>query len=154
MPLRTLSLLSLLVSAAFAAPTDIEKRASPTVTLDQGTFVGAADGSVNKFLGIPFGKPPCAYSLTLPRPRATNSVLRRIGNLRFNLPVAVDAYNGTQTVTSFGPACPQQAFDFPEFPTVVEDAIDTIVNGVYSIITPSAEDCAYYPYSSTLVGCD
>ena len=58
MPLRTLSLLSLLVSAAFAAPTDIEKRAPPTVTLDQGTFTGAVDGSTNKFLGIPFGKPP------------------------------------------------------------------------------------------------
>lgn len=33
---------------------------SPTVTLDRGTFTGAqnGDGKSNKFLGIPFAKPP------------------------------------------------------------------------------------------------
>lgn len=32
--------------------------AAPTVTLDAGTFTGAASGNVQKFLGIPFAKPP------------------------------------------------------------------------------------------------
>ena len=30
----------------------------PTVTLDQGTFQGATNSQVNKFLGIPFAQPP------------------------------------------------------------------------------------------------
>ena len=44
------------VGAAFAVLT--EKRASPTIQLDQGTFVGTSDGVTNRFLGIPFGKAP------------------------------------------------------------------------------------------------
>ena len=64
-----------------------------------------------------------------------------VGDLRFNLPVAVDAYTGTQTVTSFGPACPQQAFDFPTIPGLAGDVVDWFVNTIYNVITPSAEDC-------------
>ncbi|RPD56081.1 carotenoid ester lipase precursor [Lentinus tigrinus ALCF2SS1-7] len=117
---RQLLLLLSLVGTTFAVPT--EKRASPTIQLDQGTFVGTSDGVTSKFLGIPFGKAP-------------------VGDLRFNLPVAVDPYNGTHTATSFGPACPQQAFDFPELSGLAEDAVDFIVNSIYQVITPSAEDC-------------
>ena len=69
--------------------------------------------------------------------------MHRVGNLRFNLPQAVDAYNGTYTVQDFGPACPQQAFDFPEFSGLAEDVIDLVVNTAYNAITPSDEDCAY-----------
>ena len=69
-----------------------------------------------------------------------------MGDLRFNLPVAVDAYTGTQTVTSFGPACPQQAFDFPTIPGLAGDVVDWFVNTIYNVITPSAEDCEF-PFS-------
>jgi hypothetical protein len=31
---------------------------STQVTLDKGTFVGTTDGSVNKYLGIPYAQPP------------------------------------------------------------------------------------------------
>lgn len=70
-------------------------------------------------------------------------VLCSVGNLRFNLPVAVDPYNGTQTVTSYGPGCPQQAVDLPQPDSLglAADAIDYIVNSVYNVISPSAEDC-------------
>ncbi|KAI0718159.1 carotenoid ester lipase precursor [Cerioporus squamosus] len=120
MLVRQLLLLLSVVGTAFAVPT--EKRASPTVQLDQGTFVGTSNGVANKFLGIPFGKAP-------------------VGDLRFNLPVAVDPYNGTHTATSYGPACPQQAFDFPELSGLAEDTVDFIVNSIFQIIEPSAEDC-------------
>ncbi|KAI0787376.1 carotenoid ester lipase precursor [Fomes fomentarius] len=125
MLVRLLCLLPLLTgSTALAVPTDPHKRAPPAVQLDQGTFVGTSDGTTNKFLGIPFGKAP-------------------VGNLRFNLPVAVDPYNGTQTVTSYGPGCPQQAFDFPQLDSLslAGDAVEFIVNSVYYVISPSAEDC-------------
>ena len=83
--------------------------------------------------------------LCLPRPLEDRAhpviVWRSVGDLRFNLPVAVDAYNGTYQVAAFGPACPQQAFDFPELSGVIEDAVDLVVNTVYNVITPSAEDC-------------
>ncbi|KAI0787378.1 carotenoid ester lipase precursor [Fomes fomentarius] len=119
-----LCLLPFLAGSALAVPKDPQKRAPPAVQLDQGTFVGTSDGTTNKFLGIPFGKAP-------------------VGNLRFNLPVAVDPYNGTQTVTSYGPGCPQQAFDFPQLDSLGLGAavIDYIVNSVYNVISPSAEDC-------------
>ncbi|KAI0754517.1 carotenoid ester lipase precursor [Daedaleopsis nitida] len=116
---RLLCLLPL-VGVAFAVPTD--KRAPPTVQLDAGTFIGSSDGTVNRFLGVPFGKAP-------------------VGDLRFNLPQPVDPYTGTQTVTAYGPACPQQAFDFPELSGLAEDTVDFIVNGIYNIVTPAGEDC-------------
>lgn len=31
---------------------------SPTIVLDEGTFIGVGDGVINRFLGIPFAKPP------------------------------------------------------------------------------------------------
>ena len=68
----------------------------------------------------------------------------RTGNLRFNLPVAMDPYSGTQTVTAFGPACPQQAITFPIVTGLVQQAIDVLVNGIYQVITPSSEDCELY----------
>ncbi|KAI0767304.1 carotenoid ester lipase precursor [Fomes fomentarius] len=118
------SLLPFLAGIALAVPTDPLKRATPTIQLDQGTFVGTSDGTTNKFLGIPFGKAP-------------------VGDLRFNLPVAVDSYNGTRTVTSYAPACPQQAFDFPQLDSLglAGDAVEYILNSFYNVLSPSAEDC-------------
>ena len=56
--LRAFARLLVFAAAALAAPTEFDKRAPPTVTLDKGTFTGTVDGSTNKFLGIPFGKAP------------------------------------------------------------------------------------------------
>ena len=53
---QQLLLLLSVIGTTFALPT--EKRASPTIQLDHGTFVGTSDGVINKFLGIPFGKAP------------------------------------------------------------------------------------------------
>ncbi|KAI0694775.1 carotenoid ester lipase precursor [Earliella scabrosa] len=98
------------------------RKGPPTVQLDQATFVGTTDGVTTQFLGIPYAKPP-------------------IGDLRFNLPVAVDPYAGSHTASAFGPACPQQAIEFPHFFGVPATTVDFIVNRMYKVVTPAAEDC-------------
>ncbi|KAJ7713004.1 Alpha/Beta hydrolase protein [Mycena metata] len=97
--------------------------AAPTVTLDAGMFTGKV-GSPNtqSFLGIPFAQPP-------------------IGDLRFRLPVANSAYNGTHSATAFGPACPQQAVELPILTGLPAEVVDDVVNSIYGIVFPSAEDC-------------
>ncbi|KAH9035785.1 carotenoid ester lipase precursor [Lactarius pseudohatsudake] len=62
----------------------------PIVTLDMGTFVGTTADGLNKFLGIPFARPP-------------------VGDLRFRLPESPGPYAGTHNATAFGLPCPQQA---------------------------------------------
>ncbi|KAH8079814.1 Alpha/Beta hydrolase protein [Cristinia sonorae] len=111
---------------AAPAPTDpdalLSRASAPTVSLDQGTFTGASDGFVNRFLGIPFAKPP-------------------VGDLRFRLPVASDPYTGPHSAANFGAACPQQDFKLPLTPGLAAEAVDFIVNTFYGLITPDAEDC-------------
>ncbi|KAJ7786713.1 Alpha/Beta hydrolase protein [Mycena olivaceomarginata] len=102
----------------------VTERAAPTIKLDAGTFTGTASSSnTQSFLGIPL------------RSR------RAVGDLRFRLPVAVDAYTGSHTVSSFGPACPQQAVVLPILSGFPEEVIDYIANSAYGVIFPSAEDC-------------
>ncbi|KAF7373914.1 Carboxylic ester hydrolase [Mycena sanguinolenta] len=67
----------------------------PTVSLGYGTFLGAVDGNLTKFLGIPFARPTGRFEL--PRP-----------------PLQL---HGLQNATAFGPVCPQQALSpLPVFP--------------------------------------
>ncbi|KAJ6478673.1 carotenoid ester lipase precursor [Mycena vulgaris] len=63
---------------------------SPTVQLDEATVTGVANGTLNKFLGIPYVKPP-------------------IGPLRLHLPQPIPRYTKNFTATAYGPICPQQA---------------------------------------------
>ncbi|ETW78802.1 Esterase/lipase/thioesterase [Heterobasidion irregulare TC 32-1] len=119
--LRTAAvLLALEAGLTVAAPT--ARATGPTVKLDNGTFVGTTSGSVSKFLGIPFAQSPT-------------------GDLRFRLPKTIDPYTGTQTVSAFGPACPQQEITLPINNALAQDAIDFIVNELYSVVSPSSEDC-------------
>ena len=68
----------------------------------------------------------------------------RTGNLRFNLPVAVDPYNGTHAAAAFGPACPQQSISrLPIIPGLDQEGINLLANGTYEVIAPSAEDCKF-----------
>lgn len=57
MKLSAISILfTSLVVPALAAPA--RRWVDRTIQLDQGQFVGATDGVVNRFLGIPFALPP------------------------------------------------------------------------------------------------
>ncbi|RPD60515.1 carotenoid ester lipase [Lentinus tigrinus ALCF2SS1-7] len=65
--------------------------ATPTVTLDNATVIGLPNGTVTKYLGLPFAQPP-------------------VGDLRLRLPKPVSPFNGTINATVFGDQCIQQTF--------------------------------------------
>lgn len=92
------------------------------MTLDQGVFQGATDSVTNKFLGIPFAKPP-------------------IGDLRFRLPVPNDPYNGTHSAIAFGPSCPQQALKLAIPDGLAADAVNFILDTAFAVVLPDSEDC-------------
>ncbi|KAF9453334.1 alpha/beta-hydrolase [Macrolepiota fuliginosa MF-IS2] len=111
--LIVLALSTVLISATTAAS---------TVQLDGVTVTGTSVGSVQQFLGIPFARPP-------------------VGNLRFRLPQPVPAYNRSFSATAFGPSCPQQKFVIPVLKGLPQVIADDLINGIYSVVTPSSEDC-------------
>ncbi|KAF7300171.1 Carboxylic ester hydrolase [Mycena kentingensis (nom. inval.)] len=116
-------LLVAIASFALADAAVVLDRASPTVTLDSGVFTGTtATANTQSFLGIPFAKPP-------------------VGDLRFRLPVANDAYTGTHAATAMGPGCPQQAVTLPILTGLPQEVIDDVVNSIFGTVFPSSEDC-------------
>lgn len=116
------SLLVLIAGPILLASALPAARGPPSVTLDQGTFVGVPAGVANKFLGIPFAKPPT-------------------GDLRFRLPVPNDPYSGTHDAISFGLACPQQEMKLSLPSAVISNISEFIVETVAAVVTPFGEDC-------------
>ncbi|PPQ85181.1 hypothetical protein CVT25_004188 [Psilocybe cyanescens] len=115
-------LLAILGLACLLASVRAAPATGPTVQLDSGTFTGVNDGLVQKFLGIPFAKPP-------------------VGDLRYRLPQSIPPYNGSHDATNFGPSCGQQAVDLPIVQGLVADATDFLVNSIFGQIFPDSEDC-------------
>ncbi|KAL1742048.1 Alpha/Beta hydrolase protein [Schizophyllum fasciatum] len=112
----------LLLSALGASASPLAERAPPTVTLDGATVTGAASGSVDKFLGIPFAEPP-------------------VGDLRFRLPKLITEYKEDIDAKDYGASCPQQAIDLPLPDGLLDETLNAIVNTLYPAVFPDDEDC-------------
>lgn len=50
--------IGVLLAVSTSATLGIPLAGSPTVKLDNAIFTGLSEGSVSKFLGIPFAQPP------------------------------------------------------------------------------------------------
>ncbi|KAI0699606.1 carotenoid ester lipase precursor [Cerioporus squamosus] len=100
--------------------------ASPTVQLGHATLVGARNGFVESFVGIPYAEPP-------------------VGDLRLRLPRLIESYNGTLNATIYGHACLQLGEDmFAGFPLEVLEALEPLLDGVSaSANVTESEDCLY-----------
>lgn len=70
------------------ATTTATATAAPTVVLGAGTVIGAVDGGVEYFRGIPYAQPPT-------------------GSLRLKPPVRLESFGSVVQATGVGPACPQ-----------------------------------------------
>ncbi|EIW81505.1 carotenoid ester lipase precursor [Coniophora puteana RWD-64-598 SS2] len=118
----TLFVLLLQVTSSWAVPTRAAKRAGPTVRLDDATVTGVANGTVNKFLGIPYVQPP-------------------IGSLRLRQPHPITSYNQSFSATTYGPICPQQLQKLvlpDDVPAIVSEEMGSIGAPVD---LPISEDC-------------
>jgi para-nitrobenzyl esterase len=79
-------ILALLLGAVSIASAD--NSGSPRVPTTEGIVAGSTEDGVNRFLGIPYAKPP-------------------IGNLRWQEPSEPAAWSGVRQATSFGSKCLQ-----------------------------------------------
>ncbi|KAF9049529.1 carotenoid ester lipase precursor [Hymenopellis radicata] len=92
----------------------------PLVKLDHAVVTGTTDGVIDKFLGIPFAKPPT-------------------GKRRLRLPEAVDSYTGNFNGSAFGPACPQQSGPFVDTDGLPAETVAALEP--FNTSLPSNEDC-------------
>ncbi|KAH9060193.1 carotenoid ester lipase precursor [Lactarius vividus] len=126
------SLLIICATTATVLPPPTIHATCPVVTLDGGTFIGTTTGDVNKFLGIPFAKPPLAFT-------------DRVGKLRFHLPQAPDPYVGTHNATAYGLSCPQQATTLALPNGLPQQTLDLLSGllgtGATILEVPDGEDC-------------
>ncbi|KAH6874982.1 carotenoid ester lipase [Coprinopsis sp. MPI-PUGE-AT-0042] len=101
---------------------------SPTVSLDQANVTGTqVNGTIDKFLGIPFAQPP-------------------VGDLRFRLPVNITSYNQSFDATQYGYTCINQNSSSSTNPfgaaaSLFSDLQEIFDQNSTSVDIPEDEDC-------------
>ncbi|MBB3357803.1 MULTISPECIES: carboxylesterase/lipase family protein [unclassified Novosphingobium] len=95
-----------LAKAAPAAP------AAPTVAVAQGTLVGAVEGTVASFKGIPYAAPP-------------------VGDLRWRAPQPAAAWSAPRDATHYGHDCAQAPFPPDAAPIRTQPAEDCLYLNVW-----------------------
>lgn len=91
------------IGGAMLSPFASAQTDSIVVATDKGPVVGVRGETMNKFLGIPYAKPP-------------------VGNLRWQPPQPVARWHGLRDATQFASHCPQGASPFG-LPSDTEDCL-------------------------------
>jgi para-nitrobenzyl esterase len=86
--------------------------AAPTVSVAQGTLVGAEEGAVASFKGIPYAAPP-------------------VGDLRWRAPQPVAGWTGPRDATQYGHDCAQAPFPPDAAPIRTQPAEDCLYLNVW-----------------------
>nr|POF25997.1 putative secreted lipase [Quercus suber] len=114
----------LLATLALAIPT-VERAAAPSVTIQNGTLIGATNSGIDSFKGIPFAQPP-------------------VGNLRLKPPQSVTNSFGTLMATGSPRACPQQIIQVDQtgLLNLPSDVLGLLLDSpLLQNVTNAGEDC-------------
>ncbi|KAI1381605.1 sterol esterase [Hypoxylon crocopeplum] len=108
--------------AALPTPTQtVEKRATASVVIPQGTIVGSVFNGVENFGGIPFAQAP-------------------VGSLRLKPPQRLNSSLGTFDATGLGPSCPQMFFSTEG--DLITSVLGNLINTpLFQTVTGQTEDC-------------
>ncbi|MGH7437407.1 MAG: carboxylesterase/lipase family protein [Polyangiaceae bacterium] len=94
----------LTVAGLLLRGTDAAASSSVTMQTTSGPVAGTTDGTVSRFLGIPYAEPP-------------------VGALRWRPPVRAHHSTTTIDATAFGAPCPQLGIFSPSYPGTNEDCL-------------------------------
>ncbi len=112
---KTLMLSGLMLAGALSLPGAALAKAAPaapTVTVAQGTLVGAVEGTVASFKGIPYAAPP-------------------VGDLRWRAPQPAAAWSAPRDATQYGHDCAQAPFPPDAAPIRTQPAEDCLYLNVW-----------------------
>nr|POF16764.1 putative secreted lipase [Quercus suber] len=122
--MRSFILSPLMASLAFALST-ASRAAAPSVSIQNGTIIGATNSGIDSFKGIPFAQPP-------------------VGNLRLKPPQSINKSFGTLMATGEPRACPQQTIQVDQTGLVnlPSDVLGMLLDSpLLQNATNAGEDC-------------
>lgn len=116
-----------LAATGLAAPLELEERAGPSVTIQNGTVTGKSSGGIDTFNGVPFAKPPVGpLRLRQPQP------------LTAGFPSGSRSFDATQDP----PSCPNFILTTNALTNLPSDVVETLMkNPFFQTAKNPKEDC-------------